>query len=233
MLRFLGNGSAFNTRRGNNCAYSKHQGDVLLLDCGSDVFSRMQRLDFFVDMSNLYVVITHLHADHIGSLGDLIGYSFYILGKKIHILYPDSGALISLLGMMGIKEDLYHMYSHPEQYPLDFVRLEAIPVEHTDSFQCFGYLLEKDGILCYYSGDAKSIPDRILRLLWAGKLESVYQDTSKLDYPDNPHLSLNRLSDLVPEAYRKRVHCMHLDREFDVQEAKSLGFQIAEIEDLL
>ena len=72
MLDFLGLGSAFNTDLGNTSAYIKKNTSLLLIDCGSTVFSKLHRIGLLDGVSDIYVIITHTHADHIGSLSDLI-----------------------------------------------------------------------------------------------------------------------------------------------------------------
>jgi len=37
MLKFIGSGSAFNTKLGNNSAYYKEGNQMLLIDCGSNI----------------------------------------------------------------------------------------------------------------------------------------------------------------------------------------------------
>lgn len=41
-LKFIGTGSAFNTKLGSNSAYLKNNNSVILFDCGGDVFSKLK-----------------------------------------------------------------------------------------------------------------------------------------------------------------------------------------------
>jgi uncharacterized protein (DUF433 family) len=59
-----------------------------------------------------------------------------------------------------------------------------------------------------------------------GQIDVFYQDTCQADYEGNPHLSLNKLDKLVNQNMKERVRCMHLDVNFDVSEAKQLGFNV-------
>ena len=76
-LKFLGRGSAFNVEEGNTSAYYKSKNDMLLIDCGSDVFKKIVKKHLLDNVYDLYIAITHSHPDHIGSLGDLIFYCYY------------------------------------------------------------------------------------------------------------------------------------------------------------
>ena len=81
MLKFIGTGSAFNTKLGNTSAYIKDNNTLLLIDCGELTFARILSLNLLDDVNEVHIAITHTHPDHIGSLGSLIFYCFFI--KKI------------------------------------------------------------------------------------------------------------------------------------------------------
>ncbi len=41
LLDFLGRGSAFNIKEGNNCAFIRIDKELILLDCGETVFEKI------------------------------------------------------------------------------------------------------------------------------------------------------------------------------------------------
>lgn len=43
------------------------------------------------------------------------------------------------------------------------------------------------------------------------------------------HLSLRKLRDIVPQEFRNKVYCMHLDKHITEQEIKDNGFNVVEI----
>lgn len=231
-LRFIGSGSALNTALGNNCAYIKKGGSLLLIDCGSTTFSRLQSLNLLADLSNIYVLITHRHPDHVSSLGDLIFYVRYILLANISVLTPDGDNLVELLKLMGVQEDLYTLIRLNGTYELkntDFqVEVAAIPVEHVEDMDCYGYLITYQDKKVYYSGDARSISDHILRSFEKNDLNYIYQDVCSYDYPNNPHMYFNRLCDLIKVKDRERVFCMHYDEKFNRAHALQTGFKLIE-----
>ncbi|WAH38332.1 MBL fold metallo-hydrolase [Alicyclobacillus dauci] len=99
-------------------------------------------------------------------------------------------------------------------------------VEHAEELKSYGFLLTMGDKHIYYSGDSNMIPSQALGLLIEGDIHYFYQDTCKADYPDNVHLSLIRLCELIPQEYRSKVYCMHLDETFNVDEARAFGFNV-------
>ena len=80
MLTFLGWGSGFASE--NTSAYLENENDLFLVDCGYIVFQKVREKLNLEKYRNIYILITHLHPDHAGSLGQLILYLNYVLAKK-------------------------------------------------------------------------------------------------------------------------------------------------------
>ena len=81
-LKFLGRGSMFNVKEGNTSAFWKDPSDnktMILIDCGGTVFQKIMEYNLLDGVKNLYVIITHTHTDHIGSLSDLLFYCRYAM----------------------------------------------------------------------------------------------------------------------------------------------------------
>ncbi|WP_163195787.1 MBL fold metallo-hydrolase [Clostridium thermarum] len=233
LLNFIGTGSAFNHKLGNNSAYIKREDAMLLIDCGGTVFHRIRTLDLLKDVKKLYVLITHMHPDHVGSLGDLIFYTYYMLQMKTTIIYPDLGTLAQLLNLLGVTAEFYDTQAIKDGVgvvnPFLDLKLEYVVQQHTSNLNCYGYLITSDKYKLFYSGDSRNIPDRVLQSLSDHEIDFLYQDTCSYDGPDIPHLSLNMLAQIIDPALRNKVYCMHLDPSFDTNKAKSLGFNVVEI----
>ena len=92
MLKFIGTGSAFNHQMGNTSAYIKQDNTLFIIDCGETAFARMKQLNLFEGVQNVYIAITHMHSDHVGSLGSLIAYLniFYGITPTLVITTEDS-----------------------------------------------------------------------------------------------------------------------------------------------
>lgn len=224
-LHFFGCGSAFNPAMGNTAAWFERDGCLFLLDCGETVYELLMRRSDLREYRQIYVLLTHLHADHVGSLGSLISYNYCVLERKIWVVHPRD-TVVQLLRLMGIKDDFYE-YSQEMPEQAGDIRVRPVPVVHVDNMDCFGYLLEADGQQIYYSGDSACLPECIGRMLAAGDLAAVYHDTSLHDSPQPSHCFVGRLEQAVPREFRHKVYCMHLDGECrDILEAK--GFRVAE-----
>lgn len=232
MLKFIGTGSAFNTKLGNTGAFIRRQRSLLLIDTGGTVFQRVQELNLLNDMDRLYIIITHTHPDHVGSLGDFVFYTYYILHMKPVIIFPGSEMLQQLLECVGVTTSMYELRSDFElpsgAFGLSGAALKFIRVSHVDTIPAFGLLLELDGKCIYYSGDANEIPGEVLEKLKKGNLDRIYQDTSGLDYDGNVHLSIQKLVNIIPPELRSKVYCMHYDQSLDLQQVTGYGFNLVE-----
>jgi len=238
-LKFIGTGSAFNTKLGNTSAYIKENNTLLLLDCGELTFDRILSLNLLSDVTEVHIAVTHTHPDHIGSLGSLIFYCYFI--KKIKPTFHSAdNDFIRLLQYMGVTEE-HCKFDHCNANPnfaiesLD-IRLIYIEENHVKELASFGILLikntkeEENEEVIYYSGDCYDIKDDTINALKTGQIDYLYQDTCKADYDGNVHLSLRKLCEVIPEGLRRNVFIMHTDEGFDFDKAKELGFNITEIE---
>lgn len=241
MLSFIGRGSAFNTKEGNNCAYIKKNDHLFLIDCGSSTFGRLKESNLLNDVKEIVVLVTHLHPDHVGSLGDLIFYGYYSMGElmtpNVTVYAPFDLRIKNLLKMMGVEEETYKIVQfgrnvgfYHEDFTLSFT---PIYTDHVAELSCFGYIInarigEKNTTI-YYSGDSNQIPLYILNMLHYGQIDYFYQDTCIADYEGNVHLSLRELEEQIKPEVRNKVFCMHLDEKFDEQKAKELGFNVVSI----
>lgn len=241
MLNFIGVGSAFNTDWGNNSAYMKFDDKLVLFDCGSLVFHLLKFEGALHGVNHVYVIQTHTHGDHIGSLSGLIEYMYYkvapLFESKVTIIthYENEKSINIILNKMGLEKNMYEIQPLSKiAFIMQHVMIRPIKVEHVTNLNCFGYILslldryEKPTVI-YYSGDSNMIPDEILDMIENGKIDYLYQDTCGLDYEGNVHLSLNKLAELIKPEYRHKVYCMHRDEAFDIHKAQELGFNIANI----
>jgi ribonuclease BN (tRNA processing enzyme) len=229
-LKFIGSGRALNTSLGNNSAFIKEGKSLLLIDCGSTVFSKIQALNLLDGIKNIYVLITHRHPDHIASLGDLLFYVHFIVKADITILTPDDANVVKLLKYMGVDRSLYNIIKLPEEYQLindDFeIGIKNVRVSHVEDFECYGYILNYKKIRIYYSGDANDLPEEVHKDFLENRISYIYHDVCSFEYPDNPHMFIDKLCNLFGREDRSRVFCMHYDEEFDKLRAIQLGFNL-------
>lgn len=222
-LNFLGIGSAFNPALGNTCAWFTHSNQLFLLDCGETVFERIVKFPL-ESYDEIYVIVTHLHNDHAGSLAALVTYCYYIFGKKIHVVHPEQ-AVNTLLGLMGALDTEY--FYHKQLPASSSVKCRPCSVRHAGTMPCYGYIIDAPFGCFYYSGDAQNIPEEVLIDFKSGKIQRMYQDTSMEE--KGHHAALSYIEELFDEKDRKRVYCMHLESEHARQAILEKGFQIPEV----
>lgn len=232
LFKFLGTGSAFNTRLGNNCAYIKKGKALFMIDCGSNIFTRLESSGLLKGVERVFVLMTHTHPDHIGSLGDLVFKGYYEMGTmfspSVSILAPKALKVRECLRTMLVPDDNYEFAEFEEIGGFSMgdlnVQFKPIKTTHVEQGPSFGYEFYVNGRFYYYSGDSNMIPSEIIMEL--DKYDELYQDTCGADYPGNVHLSLKKLAMLIAGEDRKKFYCMHLDKSFNVTEARKLGFNV-------
>lgn len=233
MLNFIGTGSAFNTELGNTSAFIKNNNSLLIIDCGGTVFHRLQELNLFDKLENLYIIITHTHPDHVGSLGEVIFYSYYILKRRPTIFFPKKELIEGFLMNIGVSAEMYKLNSF-ERIDVNDTQfgkfnIEFLPVSHVDTIPAYGFVMKLNEKLFYFSGDANNISSKVINRILNGEINMVYQDTCGLDYEGNNHLSLRKLCNIVPQEFRYKFYCMHLDKHITEKEIKENGFNVARI----
>lgn len=221
-LHFLGTGAAFYPELYNTNAWFAVDDRFFLVDCGETAFRKLRAMKELTACTEIFAAITHLHADHAGSLGTLISYCHYVLKKPITAIHPKEN-IVDFLRIAGVPSEFYRY--ERTMPPGAGALFEAVPVEHVPDIDCFGYKIRTDAWAVYFSGDAAQIPPAVLDELRAGKLDRVYQDTSSVSKPG--HCPLDRLEEVVEPELRHKITCVHLDCDFR-QRILSAGFRIAD-----
>ena len=224
---FLGVGSAYNTAWLNSNAMFWHEGSLVLLDCGESTFAELMAHDILKDCrNNIYVILSHLHADHAGSLPSLCSYSISHLGKKVQVVYP-GGEVDDFLRLTGIPGEHYdHLTELGGALP--GVTARAIQTRHIPGYPSYGHLITCGRESIYFSGDSCDIPQEILDALMEERIDCVYHDVeyNETEKMDGCHLHYQKLLGLIPIEKRKRVCCMHMNCDYR-EMAVADGFCVA------
>lgn len=233
-LNFLGRGAAFNPKEGNTSAYFVENNQLFLIDCGESIFERLVESGILESVELINLMITHTHSDHIGSLGSLVTYSFYILNKPLNIILPKNAkhlpSIEKILSGFGCTKT---MYNYVDEKTLDgknetFQNLRYVKTKHRDDLECYGLLFNTENGIVYYSGDTREI-NTIKALIDSGQtIDKLYIDTTTDNFPGNVHLYIGILQESIPDELKERVYCMHLNNDNCIEQAKALGFNVVE-----
>lgn len=236
IMKWLGTGSAFNFELGNTCFLVRPEsenGRVLLVDCGYTVpavLSDWGQLDKITD-----VIITHLHADHVGGLETFLFYHYYVLGrfgKPKPRLYVATQALADALwqnslrggmdnimfadGTTGIAklEDYFEVCVGTSIEIDGLPGMELISTPHLDGMENYAIRFS-NGV--YFSGDSTILPPH--------DPEIIFQDCQfSVPSPNDPHIAYATLLEGLPESVRKKTHLIHLSPNFREKYDESSGF---------
>lgn len=232
-LKPLGFGSAFNSQEyGNNSWYFIEDKEVFMIDCGSTVFNtfRAKGLDKYKEIN---IIITHMHTDHVGSLGTLIEWMYYVKGVRVNIVAHNEleRDIYNYLSISGIE---YHMFNlvfigygetraKKKNIEVIFAETEHVPQLRTYSIT----LIRNKTDMIIYSGDTtekfESGNDLLfLHYDWCMvnyknlELHGLYLDVSlnnspvHASYPNNTMGTCDRLTDDLNK-FNTGVVIMHLD----------------------
>ena len=231
-LNFLGRGSAFNPKEGNTSAYFIENRELFLIDCGETVFSKLMELDLLSDIDAINLLITHTHSDHIGSVGSLILYSYYVLNKPLNIIItlfskhlPNVSKVLTGFGCTNDMYSLVDISKYDNKYE-SFNMVRYIETKHVKELYCHSLLFNTPNGLVYYSGDTCET-DVIKLLIESGQLiDKMYIETTSIDYHNNIHLYIGKLNEVIPENLKDKVYCMHINNDDCIDKINEYNFNI-------
>ncbi|MFK7972089.1 MAG: MBL fold metallo-hydrolase [Bacteroidia bacterium] len=209
-IRFLGTGGAFDSHLGNSAAWIELNGSKILLDCGHSVYGKLRALNLAGEID--YILLTHLHDDHVGSLSTTILHHKHVCqpARKARILYPDTRHG----NLMKERLTAYLAYSlmQPEEY-VDFIPLDNIDGiteidttgHHVADMVSFGFMFEDSDSRVIYSGDM-------------GTPRLIFDEVDKFAEKDKKALTVFHETSFAPS---NGIHTfyedlMHLQEDHDV-----------------
>ena len=229
-LKFIGRGSGYNVKEGNTSAYIIKNQVLLLIDCGEGVFKRIIETDLTKDVKEIYIIITHMHGDHVGSLSSFVGYCFWKYKICSTIYYPEKNNLKQFLELTSMKEGESFIIDDNVSAKIDKlgVTLSASLTKHNKRINTYSYMLKFDkGNDIFYSSDTYETNFDIVPFLKAGNI--AYHDTCLNDCEDNVHTSLRVLCEKIPVELRKNVYCIHIDGDNFIEIVENKGFNVPHI----
>lgn len=224
-LTFLGRGSGYHLTENNTSAYFYNNKDLVLIDCGETVFKTLLKNKLLDSMENLYIVITHMHSDHVGSLAGLIGYYYWKYHKKVNLFFPEADKIVMFLELQGMLVNQTYTIITADVLHIPSIGVDITPfqTEHNPIINAYSYYFKfKEGNDLIYSGDSKTVINNVLDFLTAGNI--LYQDICISNNNDGPHMTLHKISEIIPRSLRNQVYCIHIDGDEYDKKVMEMGF---------
>jgi len=218
----LGNGSAFNTKDTNTSFLFdlKNDGsDLLLFDSGYSVFPRLKELEEkkLINLKSLRkIFISHMDADHIGSLETFLYYQYYInkivvdvyCGKKLQKKlksYLDEINDSLVINYKKVPSQLYNFHAIYDNLYFEDSKVLLVPKKVYHYKPCYGLLVTNTKDAVFLSADTiahKSIEKFIKKeKKYSKKGISVFHDYSDWN---EPSLNVHCCEDNLKKEYSKK-----------------------------
>ena len=232
-LQMLGTGSAFAKNYYNNNALLDDGTFTLLIDCGVTAPLALHRLGMsFNDIDA--VLITHIHADHVGGLEELAFKTKFTFKRKM-ILYITEELAHSLWehtlkgglyqeGEISSLEDIFDvrlLQPLKPQYISESMTLELIPTQHIPGKASYSLYLNES---IFYSSDMTFAPSLLQHLVQERGCRTIFHEC-QLSGPGEVHTTLQELLAL-PEEIQKMTYLMHYadDRDDYINQTGEMTF---------
>lgn len=231
-LNFIGRGAAFYTQEGNTSAYFIENDCLFLIDCGETVFSKLMEKNILTSIKQVYVLISHTHCDHCGSLGSLGFYCQYMLHLKLKIIVPHHHQYLqnlqTLMSLYGNTDDAY-VFLFEEEVDSLFQTFSTVRYEltqHDDGIPCFSFVFETPDGAVFYSADTRTTENISCFIANHQQIQRIYMEVTDLKIPNDIHLNIDILKQAIPSSLRSQVFLMHIRSDQCIVMAKEAGFQI-------
>ena len=221
-LEMLGTGNAFAKSYYNNNALLTDEQFTLLIDCGITAPLALHNLGKPFNEIDA-VLITHIHADHVGGLEELAFQMKYIYERKM-ILYISDDLVEPLwentlkggcyqTGEITRLEDIFDV--RPLQplkphYITEHMIVELIPTKHIPGKESYSLYINES---IFYSADMTFDPSLLLHLVQTRGCKTILHEC-QLQGPGEVHTTLHELLTLS-EDIQQRIYLMHYSDEKD------------------
>ena len=225
-IKFIGTGSAHCLENYQTNIIIEKNNKRLLFDAGSDAKWSLNNAGLsYLDIDAIY--ITHLHADHIGSLEDIAFCSYFdkrckekisLIGNNelVRELWNNSlsGGLKSIQGKKTTLHDFFdvEMVKKNHQFFWEDIRFQIVQSIHiVDEYAIvpsFGLMAcdPVDGKKVYFTGDTQHCPNQII--CFYNEADLIIQDCETTSFASGVHAHYQELVGL-PENVKKKMLLVH------------------------
>ncbi len=214
-LQMLGTGSAFAKSFYNNNALLESEGRFLLVDCGITAPKALHDLGkTFGDIDA--VLVTHIHADHIGGLEEF-AFQMKFIYKRKPVLYAAQDVIAPLWnyslrggleqdGFLSLEDyfDVRPLAAGEPAELLPGIQVELLRTPHVPNKPSYSLLINGR---FFYSSDMVFSPELLERLVKERGVTAIFHDC-QLHPPGVVHTDLASLLTL-PEEIQQIVYLMH------------------------
>ena len=206
-LQFFGIGGAINYNFAPNCAALTDNHNFVIIDPNIQCIEKLIKNEILCEQTTeIFIVITHTHADHISGLGPLI-WQCGIIYKKRPVILANSKKfkrhIEKLLTMMGVDKK-YYTFSLKNNITFNNINIQARKTIHTPDLDCFGIEFQDSEGKYYYSGDTKDC-EYIKTIISNNEYKDIYIEVS--NYP-KLHMDYEALKKLIDT---KKLIAMHFE----------------------
>lgn len=145
-IEVIGVGEAFSPELGTSSVlvWNEDETEAVLMDCGNSVLRdlRVTEINTGRDIISKIgtVFVSHMHGDHVGCIGTMLQYRFFVLKKKTKLAGVDVMSLLNLMAAGVVKDGGYAGVDE---------RIICIPTVHSQEMpSCAGFF---NGVL--WTGD--------------------------------------------------------------------------------
>lgn len=205
-LNFIGIGGAFNTELGSNSSYIKENDKILFIDFGLDTFEKVVKHKLLEGIKEVYVLITHLHGDHVGGLPTFIQYCYFgfnIVVKIINNSEAFTNNLVSLLNITAVQSNNYELID-VAKIPFSF-EIKLRLTKHHPLLECYSIIFTTNNENILYTSDSNDIEylkqkinDPAFTKIYTevGETPSVHTDYKELKNLDKTKLILMHIENM-------------------------------------
>ncbi|WP_025716133.1 MBL fold metallo-hydrolase [Paenibacillus sp. 1-18] len=221
-IQMLGTGSAFAKHYYNNNALLDSGEGKLLIDCGTTASLALHQMGVPLPEIDA-ILITHIHADHVGGLEEF-GFQMNILHRRKPKLYIAEPLIHPLwehtlkggMAQQGMIEKLEDVFEVNILIPgksatlVSGIKVELIPTRHIPGKNSYSLFI--NGRL-FYSADMIFDPDLLHHLVYERGCQSILHEV-QLQGAGEVHTTLDELLNLSTPL-QERIHLMHYSDDME------------------